>query len=85
MFNPVSLPLLMAELAVASTETILHRSLLMATGDCTLAEYTRMVTEKMTASSLAAGALLAGESMEAVLAPYHSRATANAKRLRGRK
>lgn len=75
---------MMTELAVASTETILHRTVTMATGDCTVAEYTRMVTEKMTASTLATGALLTGESIEAVLAPYHSRATANAKRLRKR-
>jgi hypothetical protein len=80
--NPFALPMMLAELTTASFETIWHRSALMLSGECTLVEYERMVSEKMHATRLAAAALISGDSAEAVLRPFHKRATANAKRLR---
>jgi hypothetical protein len=80
--SPFALPIMMTELATASWETMWHRTMLMMTGACTPAEYQRMVTEKMHACHLAGAAMLAGEDAEAVLRPFHKRATANAKRLR---
>jgi hypothetical protein len=75
----------MARLAMASWETIYHRSMLMAQGTCPAAEYQRMVSEKMTAMQLSTLALMKGRSQAAVMAPYLSRARANAKRLRAKK
>ncbi len=77
---------MMAELAWASWETIARRSLMMAQNTCSAAEYDRMVSEK-TAAALEIGRVLASTgsvSAEALLRPLHSRATANAKRLRPR-
>ncbi len=71
------------ELAIASWETVWHRTALMATGACTPAEYERMFAEKMKAIYLSGLALAEGKDAEAVLRPFHKRATANAKRLRG--
>jgi hypothetical protein len=74
-----------AELAWASWETIIHRTVMMAQSTCSPAEYQRMFDEK-TAAALEIGALLfspRGASAEVLLTPWHSRATANAKRLRG--
>ena len=86
MFNmfttPFTLPLMMTELAVASWETVWHRTTLMATGACTAAEYERMVGEKVHAIQVASVALLNGDHAEEVLRPFHLHATANAKRLR---
>lgn len=79
-------PLMLAELAWASWETIARRSLMMAQNTCSLAEYNRMVSEK-TAATLEMGRVLASPvsaSAEAFLKPMHSRATANVKRLRKR-
>jgi len=78
-----STPLMMAELAWASWETIARRSLMMAQNTCSLAEYNRMLAEK-TAAVLDISRVLTspGVSAEALLQPLHSRATANAKRLR---
>ena len=81
-----STTLMMAELAWASWETIARRSLMMAQNTCSAAEYNRMVAEK-TAAALEIGLVLASTgsvSAEALLKPLHSRATANAKRLRRR-
>ena len=81
------LPLMMAELALASWETIAQRSLMMALGTCTRAEYSRMVLEKVAASHNSAAQLAQPWiefEMSAFLAPWHSRATANARRLRSR-
>lgn len=75
----------MARLAMASWETIYHRSMLMARGTCSAAEYQRMVNEKVTAMQISTLALMTGESPAAVMAPYLSRARANAKRLRTKK
>lgn len=82
------LPLTMAQLAFASWETIARRTLMMASNTCSAAEYQRMVAEK-NAAALETAALLAKgggrASAASLLAPWHSRATANAKRLRKRK
>jgi len=81
----LSTSLMMAELAWASWETIIRRTVMMAQSTCSPAEYRRMLDEK-TAAALEIGGLLFapdGASAEALLAPWHSRATANAKRLRG--
>jgi hypothetical protein len=77
-----ALPLMWTELAVASWETVWHRTALMATGECSIAEYNRMVNEKMRAVQLSSAALMRGQNAEDVLRPFHKRATANAKRLR---
>ncbi|HKM63718.1 MAG TPA: hypothetical protein VJY39_14625 [Acidisphaera sp.] len=79
------LPLMLAELSLASWETIARRSLLMAQRTCSPLEYSRMVTEKAAATAETAAALARGASAAALLAPWHSRATANAKRLRKRR
>ncbi len=80
--TPFALPLMWTELAMASWETVWHRTALMATGACTPAEYQRMVHEKMRAVQLSSAALMAGKQPEDVLRPFHKRATANARRLR---
>ena len=71
------------ELAMASWETIWHRTALMATGECTNAEYERMFGEKMKAMQQSSMALMSGHAAEEILKPFHGRARANAKRLRG--
>lgn len=84
----VPLPLMMAELTASSWETIARRSWMMARGTCSPAEYQRMVTEKATAAYLTGLALASGThkgDIAALLDPWHSRATANAKRLRRKK
>jgi hypothetical protein len=73
---------MMTELAMASWETIWHRTALIASGACSMAEYESMVSEKMGAMTQASFALLAGKEPEAVLRPFHVKAMANAKRLR---
>ncbi|MCU0838239.1 MAG: hypothetical protein MUE49_05890 [Rhodospirillales bacterium] len=81
------LPLMVGEMAVASVETIGRRLLLIARGRCSAAEYRRMVLEKVEAArrSAAIVATSAGKAKpQAVLAPWHGRVTANAKRLRKR-
>ena len=82
--SPFALPLMYAELALASWETVWHRTTLMATGACTAAEYDRMVHEKMRALQLSSVAVMMGKAPDEVLRPFHKRATANAKRLRKR-
>ena len=77
-----ALPIMWTELAVASWETVWHRTALMVTGACTSTEYERMVHEKMRAVQLSGAALMAGGQAEDVLRPFHKRATANARRLR---
>jgi hypothetical protein len=81
-FSPFDLPLMMAELTTASWETMWHRTAMMMSGTCSPAEYLRMTTEKMKAVEQATAAAMAGEGPEAILHPFHKRATANAKRLR---
>jgi len=72
---------MMAELAWASWETIVRRTVMIAQSTCSAAEYQCMLDEK-TAATLEIGGLLFS-SAEALLTPWHSRATANATRLRG--
>jgi hypothetical protein len=80
--SPFTFPLMMARLTAASWETIFHRSLMMAQGTCSATEYQRMAMEKAEATQRATMALMTGGSPEAVMAPYVTRARANAKRLR---
>lgn len=75
----------MAELALASYETIARRTLMMAAGTCSPTEYNRMVREKVQASYASSLALATGRGGLAALAPWHRRAAANAKRLRRKK
>ncbi len=77
-----ALPVMWAELAVASWETVWHRTALMATGACSDAEYRQMLDEKMSAVHASSLALMGGLQAEDVLRPFHLRATANARRLR---
>ncbi|HET6607857.1 MAG TPA: hypothetical protein VFG62_14355 [Rhodopila sp.] len=76
--------MMMAKLAIASWETIFYRSLMMAQGTCSLIEYQRMCLEKAAAAQSATLALMAGKGDAAVIAPYLSRARANARRLRNK-
>jgi hypothetical protein len=80
--SPFALPIMMAQLTAASWETIFHRGLMMAQGTCSEAEYQRMSMEKAAAAQSAMMALMTGGSPAAVMAPYVTRARANAKRLR---
>jgi len=73
---------MMAELMVASWETISRRTAMIARGTCTPAEYQRMVMEKAAALQQSAIAVMTGRGKKAALAPWHKRATANARRLR---
>jgi hypothetical protein len=75
----------MAELALASWETIARRSLMMARGTCSPAEYSRMLREKISAAARSTSTLVRAKKIPRVatlLAPWHLRATANARRLR---
>jgi hypothetical protein len=81
--NPsYAFPMTMARLAAASWETIFRRTLMMAQGTCTPAEYRRMAAEKMAAMHFSAAALMRGRGNAAVLAPFVNRTRANVKRLR---
>ena len=77
-----SMAMTMASLTATSWETIFRRTLLMARGTCSPAEYRRMTAEKVAAVRTSVGALMSGRSQAAVLAPFVSRTRANAKRLR---
>ena len=81
----VSLPMMMTDLMMASWETIARRTLLVAQNKCSPAEYQRMAREKALAAATSGLRLISsggGASMASVLAPWHSRAVSNAKRLR---
>jgi len=75
-------PMMMTELIMASWETMARRTSLIARGACTPAEYQRMIMEKAAAWQQSAMAMMTGRGKKAVLAPWHKRATANARRLR---
>ena len=80
-----ALPMMTVELAFASWEVIARRSLMMARNRCSPAEYQRMVLEKMAAAQKSAATLMASggkANVAALMAPWHRRAKANAKRLR---
>ena len=77
------LPFAMAELTLASWETIVRRSVMMAQGTCSAAEYRRMVREKVRAAHRSGAlATLGARDLAVILGPWHKAATANAKRLR---
>ena len=81
--HALPLPIMVAELAFASWETIYHRGLMIAMGSCSMTEWQRMVLEKSRAAHQSALAMATpGGDVAAAIAPYHSRATANARRLR---
>lgn len=77
---------MLAELALSSWETMIRRGLMIARGSCSPSEYRRMVSEKAAAAFHSAAALAGGRNQAAaVIAPWHRRATGNAKRLRRRR
>jgi hypothetical protein len=78
----LALPVMMAELVMASWETVARRTALIARGACTPAEYQRMIVEKAAALQRSAMAMMTGRGKKAALAPWHKRAAANARRLR---
>jgi hypothetical protein len=75
----------LARLTAASWETIMRRTVMMAQGTCTPAEYRRMAEEKVAAVQLSIGAFMSGRGQAAVLAPFVNRAQANVRRLRRKK
>ena len=75
-------PAMMTQLTLSSWETIYHRSLMMAQGTLSVAEYQRMVMEKAAAAQASALALMSGQGHAAAVAPYLVRSRANARRLR---
>ncbi|MBV8538761.1 MAG: hypothetical protein JO128_24400 [Alphaproteobacteria bacterium] len=77
------LPLMMMELAMAASETIFHRTWLMATGQCSPAEYQRMLAEKLKAAQLTGRLAMSPRAdSSTLLAPWHRAARRNARRLR---
>ena len=82
MYPSAMLPVTMARLAFASWETIMRRSMMMADGTCSPAEYRRMTEEKTTAMMQSMTAAMSGQGADAVVAPFVVKARANAKRLR---
>jgi hypothetical protein len=77
-----ALPMTMTRLTVASWETIMRRTAMIAEGTCTAAEYRRMAGEKATAMQISMAAFIGGRGQAAILAPFVTRARANARRLR---
>jgi hypothetical protein len=80
--SPYAFPMMMGQLTIASWETIWRRTAMIAKGSCSAAEYRRMVAEKAAAVRLATAAAMRGASHAAIVAPFVSRARANARRLR---
>jgi hypothetical protein len=81
----IAMPLIIADLMAASWETIARRTLLIAQNKCSPAEYRRMLREKAEAAAISGLRLMAGgrsASIASALAPWRSRAVANARRLR---
>ena len=81
----LSLAVMMSDLMLASWETIARRSFMILQNDCSPAEYRRMANEKAEAVARSAARLVSGRgraTMTSLVAPWHSRAIANAKRLR---
>jgi 3-deoxy-D-arabino-heptulosonate 7-phosphate (DAHP) synthase len=75
-------PAMMTQLTLSSWETIFHRTLMMAQGNCSVAEYQRMVMEKAAAMQASSLAVMTGRGHAAAVAPYLMRSRANARRLR---
>ena len=82
-----ALPGMLTTLGIASAQTIALRTAMMAAGTCTPAEYRRMVREKATAALQTSmkAASWPPASPTSLLAPWHSKATANARRLSRRR
>jgi hypothetical protein len=78
----LALPILMTRLTFAAWETVMRRTMMMALGTCPADEYQRMGEEKAEAMLESMTAVLAGGGHEAALAPFVTRARANARRLR---
>jgi hypothetical protein len=81
----LSLAVMMGDLMLASLETITRRSFLILQNQCSPAEYRRMANEKTEAVARSAARLVSGSgraTMTSLLAPWHSRAIANGRRLR---
>jgi hypothetical protein len=81
----LSLAGVMSDLMLASLETITRRSFLILQNDCSPAEYRRMANEKAEAAARSAARLVSSggrATMTSLLAPWRSRAIANARRLR---
>jgi hypothetical protein len=81
----LSFAVMMSDLMLASWETITRRSLLIIRNDCSPTEYRRMINEKAAAAEKSLTRLVSGKggaTMTSLLTPWHSRAVANAKRLR---
>ena len=79
------IPQMAFELAMASWQVIAHRSLMMATNQCSPLEYQRMIMEKMAAAQRSGAAYMAAwgnPDLADMLSPWHRGAVANAKRLR---
>ena len=72
---------MLAETFWSSVQTISRRTCLMAEGRCTAVEYRRMVLEKSVAAQDSAVALATRRGAVGLLAPWHRRAKANARRL----
>lgn len=78
-----TVPVLLAEMAVASAETIFHRTALAASGRCSPSEYQRMVSEKiLAAQQMTLAAMVPGVAAATLLAPWHRAARSNSRRLR---
>ena len=76
-------PLMLASIALASSETIARRWWMMATGSCSPAEYQRMVLEKLKASQqMSTAALSKDPSLAKFFAPWYRATRRNARRLR---
>ena len=75
-------PAMLTQLTLSSWETIYHRSLMMAEGTLSVAEYQRMIMEKAAAMQASTLALMTGRGSAAAMAPYLVRCRANARRLR---
>lgn len=76
---------MMTDLVFASWETVAHRALLIAENKCSPAEYRRMFNEKAGAVAATGLALVSSggrATTVSMLAPWHRRAVANARRLR---
>jgi hypothetical protein len=80
--SPLALTMLMTQLTMASWETVFRRTMMMAQGTCTPAEYQRMGAEKLAAMQQSAVALATGRGQAAALAPFVAKTRANVRRLR---
>ncbi len=81
-----SAPQILAELGMASAETIARRMMLMGSGQCSHAEYRKMVDEKVQATQIAwlEMAFSPWTAWTSMLMPYHRAARRNARRLRSK-